>query len=862
MKKDLFILFALYFIFFSFSVRAQNQLEPTVKTDKILEKIQEENDNEPKGEKIEFENADAAEYMKGEEGQEGIVKLFGRIRIKFPNNSTILANKVIIDTSTQEFYAEGNLTFLSQNGSSIKAERLIYNRNIGQGVLYNAKGYNNPIRFIGKQIRIIGTDRLSINHIRFTTNAASPPHYHFTARSVGLYDDKTFFASNVLYYVGNVPLIGLPFLYSTPGGTGIITQLGRGDIQGNFIQNTYKFGVPSINKREGVLPNAYSFTLDAYQNTGYALGIRFSREADNLDYIFDLGYAKFSRYDYVDGRVSNQVEKCTGNNTESNPTSCSRGEEKYDWRKANIALNSKLNEPEKNHVRNIMLSYKNFGNWVYEYEFGRRFNPTTTFSALYNTLRLDNGLLQPTQGWFISYEEIWDTLSLKIQAKHDDIWISKRNFQDSAYEPSQEILPSITLKKSFILGKIPYFNTNINWMHEINTSVQKSYTDSKEFLNSSLIEYKTNFNFSFPLLNWLYWNPIVGYGAKKNKQTVNSTDLVTQVSVNYEGEKNSYQYLYSENTFGIGNFTTSLIITQRNKGSYKEERADIPEISRRNFNNNQTLNETEFYYYWYALPYLNFNLNTTYDHRAYPQPILNSQRWHYPIFRTDLVLDWLNLFKDDRENLLSRNRVSFIQNQITNDFVYDPVFQRANSNTFGINFQMGGYSTKLLKRLRFFEMGLLWYHVYFNPNLDSLRYVFKTDVQLHDFVYWEFALESRVSEPNRYQSSSVDTNNNPNSVNFFQDLWNGTGLAGRDKGRTAVFNIYALNTGLIIDLQDWEFRLDYEIEQRYIPQTSGNILGTVYYDKRVSFGLNFLRFQLGRSQKPSRFLIDQQRPSF
>ena len=815
-----------------------------------------------KADNIEFENAQSANYMNVEEGEGGIVKLFGRIKIKFKSGGYILANKVVIDTSSQEFYAEGDLRYLTNNNSEIKAERLIYSRRLGQGVLYNARGFNNPIYFIGKNIRILGNNRLLINHVRFTTSLLKNPHYHFTAKLVGFYEDGTFFATGVLYYVGGVPLIAFPFLYSSPFGTGIKSQLGRGDTQGNFIQNTYSFGVPSVDKFKGILPNYYSFTFDTYQVTGSAIGITAERKASNLDYSINLGYAKFQRYDLVNGSITNQVQKCTGADTSTDKRICTTGTETYDWKKINIILNSKLNEIDKNHIRNIIFYFKNYGNYVYDYEFGKRFNPTATFPALYSTLRLDGSRLQPLQGWYISYEEVWDTLSLKVKAKRDEVWTTRQNFQDSSYDPAQDILPNIALSKRFTLGKIPYFNTNVNWFHEINYLVTKNFQNGNEFINSSLIEYKSKLNLSLPFTNWFYWDPLIGYGARKNTTTIVSDDAVLKASVLYEGQRQSYQYLYSENKFGFGDFKTQLEITQRNKVSFKEERADIPEISRNGLNNNQTLNETEFNFNWIALAYLNFNINTIYDGRPYPSNVTNNLRWYYPIFRTDFLIDWFNLFEYNRENLLSRNKVAFIQNHITNDFIYDPTFNRSHSNILGLNLELGGFDTKGFKRLRYLEIGLLWYHVYFDPNLDHLRYVFKSDWQISDNIYWEFALESRASDPNRYNSNSIDRNNNKNSVNFINDIGNSFGLGTGNNARKTVFNIYALSTGLILDLKDWEFRLDYEIQQSYIPQLSNNILGTVYYDRRLSFGLNLIRVSLGKVSRPSRFLIDQQRPTF
>ena len=822
------------------------------------QKAKQETSAPPKSASIGIENADEAEYLQGEEGSDGILKLRGRIRVRLPNGHFI-ADTLIIDTKSEEIYAEGNLIFESKDRSRISAERIIYSRKLSQGILYNAAGYKKPLYFIGKNVRLLAQQRLALSHARFTTNAARPPHYHFSVQSLGFHENA-FYAVGVIYYIGGIPILPLPFLYSSPWGTGIITQMGRGKVQGNFIQNTYQFGVPEREDSIKGLPISYTFILDAYQNTGMNYGLELARESHDLDYQINLGQANFKRYNVVDGEVTNQVERCKGGSFSGTPRICTTGEQSFDWHKSHILIHSKINNLEKNHVQDIHLFYEDYGHYLYDYEFGRRFRPRNSISALHRELRSNEGLSHPNTNWELNYREEWDTLYLQLNAKHSEVWRTRENFQDSDYEPAQDIIPSFTVGKRFSLGKLPGFGTPIDWNHKIFFESQKDYSESKVFITRNTNEYSTDLNFFLPLLSWFYWDIKLGSGVRKTLFDLSTDDASQKAALELEGERNSYQYLFSENKYSFAAQELILDITHRYKNSFKERQEELPHINREGFSYNQNLNETGFDLHYFALPNISFNLSTTYDHRQFPNELPQESRWHYPVFRTDILLDWLNLFQEERNNLLSRNKVHFLNTHITNDHVYDPIFKSSHSNALGLSMAAGGYDLWLLRRLRYFETGLQWYHAYFDPSLDHLRYTLKMDIQLGKWSYWETVMESRATEPERYRSSSIDRNGDPNHVDFWQDLGNGLGIGSSAKPKEAVFNLVYLSTALIFDLGDWEFRLQYEQEQRYIPETGSGLESLVYYEQRISFGLNLIHFDIGRyGKKQSSFLLDRKR---
>ncbi len=804
---------------------------------------------------ISIENADEAELIRGEESDSGILKLKGRIQVQLPEGRFI-ADTVIIDTQMQEIYAQGDLVYYEKkNGTKIKAERMIYNRKLFQGILYNASGYKHPIYFIGSNIRQLAEQRLSVSHIRFTTNEARPPHYHFSAKRMWFSADNTFFAVGIWYYVGGVPLLPLPFFYTSPWGTGIVSQLGRGETQGNFIQNTYTLSAP--HSQSLLLPQSYTFAYDQYQNTGRSFGLGLTRDTPKLSYQADLGYAQFKRYTINDGAVTNQVQICTGSATSR---VCTTGEDEHDWKKTKLLLNSKKHEAQKNHLRNFYIFYENYSHYRYDYEFDRRFKPDSTLKALNQNLRPDGGTLLPRSGWELVYDEQWDTLDIHLRAQHREIWRERENFQESKYEKAQDILPSLDIHKRIALGSLAYFDTPVNWNHRLEFEGRQDYQDGQEFYTRNHNEYSTDIDLSLPLQSWLSWQTKSGYGNRKTVAQINDGTIVEKTSIEQDAARNSYQYWFSENELHLGESFLSLDITHRYKESFQEGRDDIPEISRNGFADNQNVNETEFYLEWASLNNTSFSLNTTYDQRSFSQDIDDKSRWHYPIFRSDVYLNWLHLFGRERENLLSRNKVHFVETHLINDHIYDPIQERSHSNVLSLSFAAGGFDLWLLRRLRYFEMGFEWYHVYFDAALDHMRYSLKTDIQLSKWIYLETVVESRSSDPERYRSSFEDPNNQTERISFWQDVVNSTGINGAKKRKDSVFNLAYLRSSLIFDLRDWELRLDYETEQKYIPDTSSTSESRIYYDQRISLGLRLIRFDIGGPAKNrgSRFLIDRQ----
>ncbi len=814
--------------------------------------------------RIAIENAAEGEYMSGEDDERGLLKLYGRIRVRLPDG-VFYADTVVVDTNRQEIYGEGNIVYVAQD-SEIQADRVIYNQKLQNGILYNASGYQSPLFFIGRNLKQISADRFAVSHAFFTACTAEKPHYNFTASRVWIYDDNKVFAVGVLYHVGGVPLLPLPFLFSGDFGTGIIVQAGRSDLQGWFIQSTYQFSDPEA-QYNPITPQSYRLKADYYQNTGEAGGVELYRFSPNLNYVFDLGIARYRRYafdgdvrDGADLRVTNQVPICYGEEGQLGYY-CTSGEDFEQWYKAFAIVNYRSQNMQKNAVRNVYLRYEDYAHQLYEYEFGGRYQPTSTVPALYQNSEAGRGLIRQTLNWQLVYSEQRDDLSVRVEARRDLLWRNTVDlFEDSEYIPVNDVVPSVDVAKRWNLGTAPVLEAPVYWDHFLHVDLEKQYSDGDEFQNLNNNEYRTQFRTFLSYFPYITFTPIVGYGAQKTVPEYRGTDTASEEALDREAQKNSYQYVYTEDQLTLGPDVLFLRTTYRFKKSHKEELNDTPAVNTTGFDGSQKVNETELSLEFYPLLNTAFTLTSVYDHRRFQEPVKNSERWSYPVFRSDIYLDFLNLFREDRENLLSRNKVHFMGLRLTNDYVYDAVLKRDHSNVFGISWEMGGFDLWLLKRLRYLELTYYWYHVYFDPGLDHMRFALKTDVQLWDWGFLEMELESRATDIERYSRGSVDEEGRDDYVPFEKDVVYGSGLAGAEKRQDAVFNVAFFRTALIMDLHDWEYRIGYEMQQRTIFGGQNSIDVVNFYDNRVFFSLTLLRFDIGGTgSNPSRFVINRQR---
>ena len=822
-------------------------LTPEEYEKKLLERFQGGGETKPA---IEIENASEGEFLKGEEDENGLLILRGRIRVRLPSG-VFTANTVVVDGDRQELFGEGNLLYEATEGERytvIRAERIIYNQKLESGILYNAEGYSDPVSFVGKSLQRTSTDRFSVSHATFTTCTAKRPHYNITAEKVWLYEDKRVVAVGVIYWVGGIPVLPLPFYYASQWGTGIITQIGQSDVQGTFIQNTYQFSSPAAYLSQWK-PMAYRFTLDHYQNTGDAAGIEMYRVSPNLNYIIQLGAARYKNYEIALDYRDDDYISITNEVTHSDGTV---GKEYESWYKAFAIVNLKETDTDNNGVRNVHLKYEDYSSNLYDFEYGSRYMPTSTIPALYESTESGRGLVHDTTNWSLVWNEQWDDLSVRVQASRVRKWYYSASGDEDGYKPQSDILPAVSISNSSLIGDA--LGSPIYWDTSVNITQTRTYSNGAILLTNTDGSFETALRASYSWYPYISFQPSAGYGAQKS--SVSGGGEIDEVQAAY----NSYEYLFTKDTVVFGPDVLNLRATYTLKKSFREDDKYDPPVNTTGYNHQEKVHETEVVLSFNPFYNLNMSIESVYDHRDATVEIPDSQRWSYPVFRTDIYFDFMNFMNPGRENLLSRRKAHFMGLRITNDYVYDTINNRDHSNVFGVTFETGGFDLWLLRRLRYLEVSWYYYHYYSNTNLDSMFYTFKADVQVTRDIFFEIEMESRGTDIQRYYEDSVDENGDSDYIAFEHDILNGLGINGAERRRNSAFNIGYFEAAVILDLHDWELRFAYEMEQRSIIGGVNTIELVNFYDNVFSVSLTLLRFDSGGvGSSPSRFIVDQNR---
>ena len=834
----------------------------------------------------EIENASEGEFLRGEDDKQGLLILRGRIRVR-TKNGRFYANTVIIDSNRKEIYGEGDVLFRSDD-AEIRGERIIIDERLGTGILYNAEGYNKPLYFIGSSVIRTSEDKYAVSHAHFTTCAARRPHYSFSAKKLWIHEGEKIVAVGVIFRIGGIPLVPLPFLYASEWGTGIQTQIGQSDIQGVYMQNTYQFSVPQA-QFSSWLPMAYRFKADVYQHTGSMAGVELMRFSPKLNYFIDLDGANFKRYNIISDyrikdkvRVTNWIYHRDDRFARDGIIFEEYRKETYKWYKAFAVINYKGQDLNANQVSNVNVRYEDYSHRLYEYEFGGRDLPDSTIPALYKNSETSRGILRNSTNWNLTWNEQRNDLSMRVEATRNRIWLEDGNFKTSKYIPINDVLPSIDISKKAHLTTIPYVDAPVYFDTAIHSDVIKEYSSGLPFRSINTNRFTSGLRSHFSYYPFISFQPSFGYGAQKVQPYQNPT--APDTALDRYTKLRSYEFYYSEDTLTLGPDVLNFEAVYRRQDSFKEELKEKPVLNVNGFTNSQKVNETEVKLETNPFYNMYFSLSSVYDHRRFEYEVKNKERWHYPIFRTDIFFDFINSFRPERENLLSKQKLHFLGIRFTNDLIYDAALKKYHSNVFGINFQAGGFDLWLLKRLRYLETGFYWYHVYFNPALDHMRFSAKMDVQLTRNFYFEMEIESRATDVQKYSKSSrkkklppLDPNDPQTFINRYytenfdpeyqksyvpiqEDIADGSGINGRQAREDTIFNTGFFKMALIMDLHDWELAIGYSMEQKTMFTVTNSLNVVHFYDNKIYITATLLRFDFeGIGSRPSRFIINRRR---
>lgn len=122
----------------------------------------------------------------------------------------LTCDKVTVYLDTREAVAEGNVK-ITQKDAYFTGEKINYNFDARTGKAINA--YVNYVPFYGRSqdVEKQGEDQAEIRKGYITTCDLENPHYRVAAKQIKIYFDDKVIARDITFYVGNCPIMYLPY---------------------------------------------------------------------------------------------------------------------------------------------------------------------------------------------------------------------------------------------------------------------------------------------------------------------------------------------------------------------------------------------------------------------------------------------------------------------------------------------------------------------------------------------------------------------------------------------------------------------------------------------------------------------------
>lgn len=234
-------------------------------------------------------NGDKVEYFHDKK------EVVGTDNISITYKDVILTcDKITVHLDTRDAVAEGHVK-VSQKGAYFTGDRINYNFDTRKGTVLN--GYVNAKPFYGKAQevgKLANKDQINLERGYVTTCNLEKPHYRVQSRQVRIYLNDKVVAKHILFFVGNVPIVYIPY-YVQPlkeRKSHITVIPGQSKDWGYYVLASYRYYIGDKNRGDLLLDyrskKGLAYGVNHYYDTGKAGDISFkyyqTRENDNLAY--------------------------------------------------------------------------------------------------------------------------------------------------------------------------------------------------------------------------------------------------------------------------------------------------------------------------------------------------------------------------------------------------------------------------------------------------------------------------------------------------------------------------------------------------------------------------------------------------
>ncbi len=202
---------------------------------------------------LEIKSAKETQYFTIEEIDENYVLLLGDVLVEIQEEEAthrIRAHKILLNQTENILSAEGGIEYTLIKGNEeevFRGERLTFNVDSWEGVFFGGGmeadrmvgGETIKFRFFGESISRLDNNTVVMDRGKITScDIPDDPHYHIRARKIWVLAPNEWAILHAVLYVGNIPLLYLPFFFHPGEEFFFHPAIGYRDREGNFIQTT------------------------------------------------------------------------------------------------------------------------------------------------------------------------------------------------------------------------------------------------------------------------------------------------------------------------------------------------------------------------------------------------------------------------------------------------------------------------------------------------------------------------------------------------------------------------------------------------------------------------------------------------
>jgi LPS-assembly protein len=189
----------------------------------------------------------------------------GNVQISY-GSTTIYADEAQYDPTTRDVIATGDVR-IYREGQLVTAERAVYNLETKDIVSSSISGDSVPFMYSGRSFQNNpGAAGYQVKGGLFTTSDSIEPDWSLRARRVRIYPDESIILYDVDFYIGETPVMRLPYVYQALNRENAITVTpGYKSAWGAFLLTNYSF--PLTDKLGATL------RMDYRTERGFAAGL-------------------------------------------------------------------------------------------------------------------------------------------------------------------------------------------------------------------------------------------------------------------------------------------------------------------------------------------------------------------------------------------------------------------------------------------------------------------------------------------------------------------------------------------------------------------------------------------------------------